>query len=56
MMHPDVEQIMRTGYPSPDYSEWEREQESESAERGFYDDFHDFFKGISFKGISLEEK
>ncbi|WP_162287786.1 YqaI family protein [Indiicoccus explosivorum] len=29
MEHPEIEYAMRTGYPSKDYLDWEREQEKD---------------------------
>lgn len=32
MDHPHIEQIMRTGYPTKEYLEWERRQEESEEE------------------------
>lgn len=45
MDHPDILATMRTGYPSSEYSEWEREQEEE-VYRGPFDDMQDFFLNV----------
>lgn len=32
MEHPDIDRIMRMGYPSREYLEWERQQELEGSD------------------------